>query len=157
MTTRRLLSAFFSVAALAALAGCSDNSPYVELRGGGFLFNYRIAEATADLVLAALKPLPEGAVLEVNFENPAGGDPIVLRQEARADQVKFDFVTPPLKGIQKDKPYAVSIRLLDKSGKELQRIDKPFHSTLDQSILPDKPLVVGPVYTPNPELNVAPN
>jgi hypothetical protein len=139
--------------ALAALVGCSDDkSPYLELRGGGFLFNYRIAEATGSLVVGPLRTLPANSVIEVNFENPAGGPAIVLRKPVAADDSKFDFNTPPLTGIVKDKPYQVTIRLLDKEGKELQRIDKPFKSSLDQSILPEKPLVVGPVYTPNPEL-----
>ena len=46
--------------ATAALAGCldDDKSPYVELRGGGFQFNYRIAEATATVVLGTLRTLP---------------------------------------------------------------------------------------------------
>jgi len=147
---------FFAAAALASvLAGCSsedDKSPYLELRGGGFLFNYRIAEATGSLVVGPLRKLPANAVIEVDFENPAGGTPIVLRQEAKPDEDKFDFNTPPLKGIVKDKPYAVTIRLLDKDGRELQRIEKPFKSSLDQAMLPDKPLSVGPGYAPNPDL-----
>ena len=49
-------------------------------------------------------------------------------------------------------PYQVTIRLLDKDGKELQRIERPYKSNLDQAILPEKPLVVGPGYTPNPDL-----
>src|SRR6476646_9660497 len=76
---RRIL---FAGAALAAsvLAGCSsedDKSPYLELRGGGFLFNYRSAQATGSLVVGPLRKLPADAVIEVDFENPAGGTPIV--------------------------------------------------------------------------------
>src|SRR5258708_3957295 len=72
-----------AVLALGALAGCSDDdkSPYLELRGGGFLFNYRIAEATGSLVLGPLRRLPEKSAIEVSFENPAGGPAIVLRQD----------------------------------------------------------------------------
>ena len=33
-----------------------------------------------------------------------------------------------------------------------QTIDTTITSSLDQTILPDRPLVVGPVYTPNPDL-----
>src|SRR5262249_42533126 len=144
-----------AILAMGVLAGCSsedDKSPYLELRGGGFLFNYRIAEATGSLVLGALRKLPEKSVIEVNFENPAGGAAIILREEVRPQEDKFDFNTPPLKGIVKDKPYAVTIRLLDKDGKELQKIEKPFKSNLDSTVLPDKPLTVGPGYTPNPDL-----
>jgi hypothetical protein len=138
----------------AALAGCldDDKSPYVELRGGGFQFNYRIAEATATVVLGTLRKLPANSLIEVNFENPAGGAPIVLRKPVGADDTAIDFSTPPLTGIVKDKPYQLTVRLLDKDGKELQRIEKPYKSNLDQSILPEKPLVVGPGYAPNPEL-----
>jgi hypothetical protein len=147
---------FFAGAAIAAamLAGCSENekSPYLELRGGGFMFNYRIAEATGSMVVGALRRLPENAVIEVNFENPAGGPAIVLRQDVKPEETKFDFTTPPLTGIVKDKPYAVTIRLVDKDGKELQRIEKPFKSSLDQAMLPDKPLSIGPGYEPNPDL-----
>jgi len=140
--------------ATAALAGCldDDKSPYVELRGGGFQFNYRIAEATATVVLGALRTLPANSTIEVNFENPAGGAPIVLRKPVGADDTAIDLNTPPLTGIVKDKPYQVTIRLLDKDGKELQRIERPYKSNLDQAILPEKPLVVGPGYAPNPEL-----
>ena len=140
--------------ALAALAGCFDDSksPYLELRGGGFQFNYRIAEATATLVLGSLRTLPPDSVVEVNFENPAGGAPIVLRKPVGADDTSIDFSTPPLTGIVKDKPYQVTVRLLAKDGKELQRIEKPYKSNLDQSVLPEKPLVVGPGYAPNPDL-----
>src|SRR5262245_42485703 len=125
--------------ALAFLAGCSseDKSPYLELRGGGFMFNYRIAEATGSMVLGTMRRLPENAVIEVSFENPAGGPPIMLSQKVKPGDTKFDFTTPPLKGIVKDKPYAVTIRLVDKDGKELQRIEKPFKSSLDQAMLPD--------------------
>jgi hypothetical protein len=140
--------------AIATLAGCFDDrdSPFIELRGGGFQFNYRIAEATASLVVGSLRTLPASSIVEVNFENPAGGPAIVLRKRVGAGDTSFDFNTPPLTGIVKDKPYQVTVRLLDQNGKELQRIEKPFKSNLDQSILPDKPLVVGPGYTPNPDL-----
>ena len=39
----------FGLAALLALAACSDDSPYVAVSGGGIMFNYRIAEASATI------------------------------------------------------------------------------------------------------------
>src|SRR5438270_12189611 len=54
-----------SMLAIATLAGCFDDrdSPYLELRGGGFQFNYRIAEATGTLVVGSLRTLPASSVV----------------------------------------------------------------------------------------------
>ena len=60
--------------------------------------------------------------------------------------------SPPLTCVVKDRPYAVSIRIEDADGTVLQTIETTMTSSLDQSILPDRPLVVGPVYTLNPDL-----
>jgi hypothetical protein len=46
----------------------------------------------------------------------------------------------------------MNIRLLAANGSEIERIDKNFHSQLNQSVLPPKPLTVGPGYTRNPDL-----
>lgn len=153
MNLRQPLHAAMGIAALLALSACSnENSPYVEVQGGGFMFNYRIAEATMGLVAVPLKEIPAGSVIEASFQNPAGGDPLLVTDNITPAKTKFSFTTPPLKGIEADKPYKVTLRLLDADGNELQKIEKDFRSKLDQSVLPDKPLVVGPVYTPNPEL-----
>jgi hypothetical protein len=153
MNLRRSLSAMMGIVTLLALSACSDaEGPYIEVQGGGFIFNYRIAEATMGLVAVPLKEIPAGSVIEARFQNPAGGDPLLVTDNVTPAKTKFSFTTPPLKGIEADKPYKVTVRLLDPDGKELQRIEKDFRSNLDQSVLPEKPLVVGPVYTPNPEL-----
>ena len=152
MMTPSWMRAILLLAVLTVAACSSEFGPYIELRGGGFLFNYRIAEATAGLVVVPLRTLPEGSAIETSFENPAGGPPIVLSEKVSPKQTKFDFTTPPLTGIKADKDYAVTVRLVDAGGKELQRIDKMFRSQLDQSVLPPKPLTIGPGYTRNPEL-----
>ena len=85
------------------------------------------------------------------FENPAGGAPIVIAKPASPETKRLDFVTPPLSGVEADRDYAVSVRLIDGQGKELERIDKKFRSQLDQSRLPDAPLTIGPGYAPNPQ------
>ena len=60
--------------------------------------------------------------------------------------------SPPLTCVVKDKPYAVSIRIEGADGTLLQTIETTMTSSRDQSILPDRPLVVGPVYELNQEL-----
>ena len=150
----RTLLISIGIFAIAALAGCSkeETGPYLELRGGGFIFNYRIAEATMGLVAAPLRTLPAGGTIEASFEDPAGGPAIVRSEKIDTGKESYEFVTPPLKGIVADKEYEVVVRVLGADGKEVDRLEKGFHSQLDQSTLPEKPLVIGPVYTPNPEL-----
>jgi hypothetical protein len=149
--TKLITIAAFAGAAL--LAACSNESgKYMELVGGGFIFNYRIAEATAGLVIVPAREFPDGASVEVVFENPAGGAPIVMKKDASKRTRQMDFTTPALFGIVADKEYDVAIRLVAANGSELERIDKKFHSQLNQSVLPPKPLTIGPGYTRNPEL-----
>lgn len=146
MGYRTALAAF----ALLVLASCSGDSPYVVVSGGGILFNYRIAEATAGIVAEVARPLPSGGAIEASFENPAGGPPIVERKPVTEERRRFSFVTPPLTGIKADTDYKVVVRVLDADGAELQRVETRIHSDLDQSVLPKAPLTVGPGYARNP-------
>jgi hypothetical protein len=146
----RIRPALTGLAALLALAACSDDSPYVVVSGGGIVFNYRIAEATAGIVAEVARVLPEGGVIEASFENPAGGPPIVETKPVTEDRRRFSFVTPPLTGIKADTDYKVVVRVLDAEGTEVQRVETKLHSDLDQSILPDVPLTLGPGYARNP-------
>ena len=77
----------------------------------------------------------------------------MLDEKVSPNQTKFAFTTPPLTGIVADKDYKVTLRLLDADGKELEKIEKNFRSQLDQALLPEKPLTIGPGYTKNPEAN----
>jgi len=138
------------LAALLALSACSDDSPYVMVSGGGIIFNYRIAEATAGIVAEVARPLPEGGFVEASFQNPAGGADIVESKPVSPDRRRFTFVTPPLTGIEADKDYRVVVRVLDADGSPVQTVETHVHSDLDQSILPKVPLTVGPGYARNP-------
>jgi hypothetical protein len=53
--------------------------------------------------------------------------------------------------VKAGRAYKVTIRLEDAAGKVLQTIDRTMISDTDQSVMPDKPLVVGPFYDPNPD------
>jgi hypothetical protein len=146
------MSPFRALVALALLAGCTGESgPAFEIVGGGFLFNYRLAEVTAGLVVVPRRAFPAGSALEMSFENPAGGAPIVVAKPVTPETTKVDFETPPLSGVKADRAYVVTVRLVDGQGKELARVDKNFRSQLDQSKLPKAPLTIGPGYAPNPQ------
>ena len=60
--------------------------------------------------------------------------------------------SPALSCVVKGKPYTIAIVIKDAGGDVLQKIDTTLMSTEDQSILPDRPLVVGELYTANPDL-----
>ncbi len=145
------------LASAVALAACSQQSEtYMDLAGGGFIFNYRIAEAYAGVVLVPRKPLPADATIQVTMENPAGGQPLVMKQSTPPGTGRIELTTEPLKGIKADTDYAVHIRLVAADGTDLQVIDKKFRSQLDESVLPSAPLTIGPGYTPNPQLDADP-
>jgi hypothetical protein len=146
---RQELFVTIALAASLLLAACEESGDYLEVAGGGFLFNYRLAEATWSIVLRPLRTLPEGSVVEATLENPAGGKPIVIRKKYPFDAGRIPIDTPPVEGVIKDHPYAAIIVLTDVAGQTLQKIETTFESDLDQSVMPKRPLTIGPGYQEN--------
>jgi hypothetical protein len=142
---RRFKRGFILAGLAAALiaGGCRDESrsgDLFEISGKLFVFNYRVAT------------LEEGLKAVAVFENPAGGEPITLEHKIWPKLDKTVLESDPLRCVLKDHPYTVEIRIEDAAGEVRQVIKTTMKSNLDQDILPDAPLVVGPVYTPNPDL-----
>ena len=134
----------------AVLAACdggdSSDKPYLAFAGGGFVFNYRLATADYGFVARVLRSLPPGSSVEAEFENPGGGDPIVLRQRAKEGRSSYVFRTPPLEGVRANHDYQVVLRVLDPEHGELASYRKTYRSSADQSVLPETAPVVGPGY-----------
>ena len=137
-----------------ALGACRDTGKdqLFAISGKLFEFNYRLAIATYVITLKPLRPMEEGQVAVVSFQNPAGGAPIIVNQKIWPKLPHITLTSPPLTCVVKDKPYAVSIRIEDSSGTLLQSIDTTMTSSEDQTMLPDRPLVIGPNYELNPDL-----
>lgn len=151
---RRALLPALGLAAL-ALASCRDTGgegEYFALDGKLFIFNYRVATATYVVNIKPLQPVEDGQTAVATFQDPAGGEPIIVRQKIWPKLQKTTLESPPLNCIVKNKPYDITIQIVAADGAVRQTIRTTLTSSEDQSILPDKPLVVGPVYTPNPEL-----
>jgi hypothetical protein len=149
------LTASFFLAGLLALGACRESGgegEYFETAGKLFVFNYRIATATYLVNLKPLKPVGNGETAVATFEDPAGGAPIVVRQKIWPMLDKTTIESPPLRCVVKNRPYAVTIEIVGPDGTMLQTIKTTMTSSEDQKILPDRPLVVGPAYTPNPDL-----
>jgi hypothetical protein len=143
---------WLAFALVLGLGACSEKGPYLDISGGGFIFNYRLSEAYAGFVAGPRRTLPEHSRIEATFENPSGGPPIVLSKDVTPDRREYSFTTDALHGIKANIDYDVTVRLIGADGKVIETIDKKLHSDLDQSVLADKPLTIGPGYTPNPDL-----
>jgi hypothetical protein len=137
-----------------ALFGCRDESrlSYLELSGRSFIFNPRVNSATYVITLAVLKTIPEGARVTARFENPAGGTELVTERKVFANQTKIALESENLMCVKAGKRYTFTVSLQSEDGKELQKINSSLESSLDQSVMPDAPLVIGPAYDKNPAL-----
>lgn len=135
---------------LPLLAACRDDSgPYLEFAGGGFIFNYRIADDYYGFVAQVKKPLPDGGRLEAVFDLP-GGQSDSQSTEVRDGQFQYMFRSPNLRGIEKNHPYKAVLIVRDKAGAEVARYEHSFATDVDQATLPGDPLVVGPGYQKAP-------
>ncbi len=140
------------LAMLVLLAACQgEDGDYLVVTGGGFIFNYRLAEASYGLVAEPRRELPEGAVLVAEFEDPSGGPAIVVRHNVRPGHRRFSLETPPVHGVVKDREYHAILRLELPEGNVIETHERTFRSNLDQSILPDAPLTIGPGYQRPPQ------
>ncbi len=136
--------------AVLLVAGCDDepdDKPYLEFAGGGFIFNFRLATADYGFVARVARDIPAGAIIEARFENPSGGEPIVIKQSAEARLRTYVFRTPPVQGVKAERDYRVELRLLDATGQQvIASYTNSFRSDIDQDVLPKAPLTVGPGY-----------
>lgn len=149
---RRYLAILLPLAlALAACQRETGGDP-LKLTGKMFVFNYRLAYATYLVTLEQTEPLPDGAIVNAEFENPAGGAPLTLERKIFPNLPRVVLESPDVTCVKKARPYKVTIAVVGPDGSTLQSIETEVTSSADQSILPAKPLVVGPGYDKNPEV-----
>lgn len=139
---------------LLSLAACQrETGPDpLKLTGKMFIFNYRLAYATYMVTLDRTEPVPEGSVVQAEFENPAGGAPLALERKLFANLTRVALESPDISCVKKGVPYTVAIRVVGPDGTVLQSLETQVTSNVDQSVLPAKALVVGPGYDKNPEV-----
>ncbi len=148
-----LLLIALSIIAL-ALSACQreEQREIAKLSGRMFVFNYRVATATYLITLQPLAPIKDGSTIEAQFENPRGGEALAISEPLYPKNPKIVLQSPPVECVKQDRPYKVTIHLKAPDGHVMQTIETSIKSDTDQSLLPAKPLVVGPLYTPNPEV-----
>jgi hypothetical protein len=144
------MKALVIIPALAALlfaAGCQRKAEdYITINGKVFIFNIRNARAFYMLTLNRLPITPDDAVVVAEFENPAGGPPLVKEQKVFPKMTRIDLQSPDIDCVVTDKPYKIHIVLKSAEGDTLQTIDTTLNSTLDSTMLPASALVEGPAY-----------
>lgn len=127
------------------------DKPYLVVTGGGFIFNYRVAEAFYGFSVTVQKPLEVGSIIVAQFEDPSGGESMVEQVRVNARTVNYSLRSPGVRGVKAAVPYEVVISLYDYSGKTLiERQIRHFKSSMDSAIVPEEPLTIGPGYHRNP-------
>ena len=128
------------------------NKPYLDIVGGGFIFNYRVADNFYGFTAVVRRPLESGSIIEAAFENPAGGAPLVVRERVSPMTNNYALRSPPLQGVEAEKPYQVTIRVLDREEtREIWSTTRRYASKIGDDKTPDKALTVGPGYHLNPD------
>jgi hypothetical protein len=152
MMMLRLVSVVLLGVFLVACDAQSDK-PYLKIQGGGFIFNYRYSAMTYGFVAKPLRPLPEGSVLEASFDIPGSAERFTTQTPVTQGKMTYAFESPKLTGVEKGKPYKVTLRLLDSDGgKQIAMLEQIYKTDTDQGELPTKaPVKPGPGYVPNPD------
>jgi hypothetical protein len=144
------MRALLTIPVLATLlfaTGCQrEATDYITINGKVFIFNIRYGRAFYMLTLNRLPATPDDAVVVAEFENPAGGPPLVKEQKVFPKMARIDLQSPDVDCVVTGKPYKIHIMLKSAEGKTLQTIDTTLNSTLDSTMLPASALVEGPAY-----------
>jgi len=126
--------------------------PYLAFTGGGFVFNFRLAEAFYGFTVQVQKPLQTGSIIEAEFENPEGGAPIVVSERVNARTTRYGLRSPGVRGVEAGKPYKVVVSLYDYRHEDLlERHEREYSSKIASTVLPEKALTTGPGYHRNPD------
>lgn len=121
--------------------------PPIVIAGGGFIYNYRVAEVFYGFTAMVAKPVTSGSLLVAEFEDPGGGSPMVVEKRVSTRSNRYGMRSPRVHGIVAHRPYHVSIKLYDYTRtKLLWSGEKTYAARIGDDVVPDKPLTVGPGY-----------
>ncbi len=121
--------------------------PFLNFAGGGFIFNYRVAEVFYGFTVYVTKPLQSGSIIEAEFENPRDGSPMVVSTRVNPRTTKYALHSPNVRGVKAGKPYKVVVSLYDfRHEKLIERHEKTYASQISDEIVPERPLTIGPGY-----------
>lgn len=128
----------------------------IAISGGGFIYNYRIADIKAGVTVIVQKDVPETAELSAHFAIPPNG--IDLRLPVRPGKRTYVLETKSLTGVTANTDYPVTVSLLESpGGPVLDTHEKLLKSGLAPKKMPSAPLTIGPGYHPNQDKTASPD
>ncbi|GIL01000.1 MAG: hypothetical protein BroJett030_08990 [Alphaproteobacteria bacterium] len=128
------------------------DKPYLAILGGGFIFNYRVADVFYGFTAQVRKPVAVGSIIEAEFEDPGGGPPHVVSTRVNARTTRYGLRSPNVRGIEAGRPYKVVIRLYDfRHERLIETHEKTYASRIGDTIVPQRPLTIGPGYHRPPD------
>lgn len=129
-----------------------SEQPYLEILGGGFMFNYRNTDVYYGFTAQVKRPLASGSIIEASFEDPRGGPPHVVSERVSTMTDRYALRSPSIRGVEAGKPYHVAIKVYDRERKQvIWQTERSYRSQISDKIVPAKPLTIGPGYHQNPE------
>ncbi len=125
------------------LASCGDDKPvdYIKIAGGGLTFNYRYSQLTIVIVVKTLAPPPAGGHIEALFQHPGKQKRELVTRPVVPGKLTYKLESGYLSGVKIGEPLAVTLRVVDATGKVLEIEERSYASDVDQSTLPSKPLM----------------
>ena len=157
LTLPRVVGASLVVLAILLAIGWSTridpgDKPYLKVLGGGFMFNYRNADVYYGFTAQVKRPLASGSIIEASFEDPEGGPAHIVSERVSTMTDRYALRSPSIRGVEAGKPYDVAIKVYDRERKNLLwETERTYRSQISDTIVPDRPLTVGPGYHRNPE------
>lgn len=116
-------SLFVSIVLVLFLSACAltppspNRSEYFVSTEGGFLFDKENKEAKYGLIIEPQKPIAGESFLEVQYENPAGGEPLISTYITNWGEKKFVLESPPVTGLEPQTNYTIKVFLYTDSSK----------------------------------------
>lgn len=105
------------LSACSILPPSNIESDYFNTEEGGISINREAKTIGFYLKISSRKPIKTGSYIEVQFENPMGGDPLISPHVVEANENRFELESPPVSGIKRAKTYTVQVFLYQDRGK----------------------------------------
>ena len=98
------------------------NSEHFTTKRAKIAFNIKAGkvESYYELVLGIVKPFPDGAFLEVQFENPVdAASPLIAAKEVKPADLQITVYSPPFYGRETDQNYQVVVEIYSDRSKKI--------------------------------------